>query len=85
VASRLPSGVGQGRGSPFGGLGLSREIERTNAMPETTTPTQLVADALRKVTATVQKELDNGHRSNMISAYELVDILLAISDELDPE
>jgi hypothetical protein len=54
-------------------------------MPETTTPTQLVADALRKVTATVQKELDNGHRSNMISAYELVDILLAISDELDPE
>jgi hypothetical protein len=54
-------------------------------MPETTTPTQLVADALRKVTATMQKELDDGHRSRDIDAHDLVDILLSVADELDPE
>ena len=43
-----------------------------------------VADAIRKVTAAVQRELDAGRRSSHIDAHDLVDLLLAIADELDP-
>ena len=43
-----------------------------------------VADAIRKVTATIQRELDAGRRSSRIDANDLVDVLLAIADELDP-
>ena len=46
--------------------------------------TTTVADAIRKVTATMQKELDAGRRSRMIDANDLVDVLLAIADEIDP-
>ncbi len=42
-----------------------------------------VADAIRKVTAAVQRELDTGRRSSRIDAHDLVDLLLAIADELD--
>jgi hypothetical protein len=40
------------------------------------------ADAIRKVTAIMQAELDAGRRSGHIDAHDLVDILLAIADEI---
>jgi len=43
-----------------------------------------VADAIRKVTAAMQKELESGDRSAGIDTNDLVDVLLAIADELDP-
>ncbi len=48
-------------------------------------PTQQIADAIRKVTAAVQESLDGGRRSRMVDAYDLVEVLLAVADELDPE
>ena len=46
--------------------------------------TSKVADALRKVTAKVQRTIDDGHRSRHIDADDLVEVLLAVADELDP-
>lgn len=43
-----------------------------------------VADALRKVTAAMQHELESGRRSTRIDAHDLHDLLLAVADELDP-
>jgi hypothetical protein len=43
-----------------------------------------VADAIRKVTAAMQHQLDSGRRSHALDANDLVDVLLAIADELDP-
>ena len=43
----------------------------------------LVADALRKVTAAMQTELESGRRSTRIDAHDLLDLLLAVADELD--
>lgn len=43
-----------------------------------------IADAIRHVTAAVQRELDEGHRSHMIDADDVVQILLAIADQVDP-
>lgn len=43
-----------------------------------------VADTIRKVTAAIQRELEGGLRSSRIDAHDLVDILLALADELDP-
>lgn len=48
-----------------------------------TTQTQ-VADAIRKVTAAVQTELESGRRSANLDAHDLVEVLLAVADELDP-
>lgn len=48
-------------------------------------PTQQIADAFRKVTAAVQTALDSGRRSRTVDAYDLVEVLLAVADELDPE
>ena len=45
---------------------------------------QEVADALRKVTTAMQDELESGRRSTRIDANDLVDLLLAVADELDP-
>ena len=42
------------------------------------------ADAIRKVTAAIQRELDSGRRSSHIDAHDLIDVLLAIADKLDP-
>lgn len=42
------------------------------------------ADAIRKVTTTMQTELDAGRRSSRIDANDLIDLLLAIADEADP-
>lgn len=43
-----------------------------------------VADAIREVTAAMQKAIDGGQRSAAIDAHDLIDILLAIADEIDP-
>jgi hypothetical protein len=43
-----------------------------------------LADAIRKVTATMQHELDSGRRESHFDAHDLVDILLAIADKIDP-
>jgi hypothetical protein len=45
--------------------------------------TQL-ADAIRNVTATMQTELEAGRRSTHIDAHDLIDLLLAIADQIDP-
>ncbi len=46
---------------------------------------QTIADAIRKVTARMQEVLERGERSSQIDAYDLIDLLLAIADEIDPE
>ena len=43
-----------------------------------------VANALRRVTAAMQKEIDSGRRPNALDAEDLIDILLTVADELDP-
>lgn len=43
-----------------------------------------VADALRRVTAAMQKDLDAGRRSRPLDAEDLIDVLLTVADELDP-
>lgn len=39
-----------------------------------------IADAIRLVTAKVQKELDSGNSSAQINANDVIEILLAIAD-----
>ena len=41
-----------------------------------------VADAIRTVTAKVQAAIEDGYRSRMIDADEVVEILLAVADEI---
>ncbi len=48
------------------------------------TPELKFADAIREVTAAMQKTIDDGYRSRMKDADDLVDVLLAIADRLDP-
>ncbi len=43
-----------------------------------------VADAIRKVTTILQTELEAGRRSTRLDAHDLLDLLLAVADELDP-
>ena len=43
------------------------------------------ANAIRTVTAKVQTAISDGSRSAAIDAHDIVEILLAIADELDPE
>jgi hypothetical protein len=45
---------------------------------------QSIADAIRKVTARMQELLERDERSSHIDAHDLIDLLLAIADELDP-
>jgi len=47
-------------------------------------PEHRMADALRKITATMQTELEAGRRSTRLDAHDLLDLLLAVADELDP-
>jgi predicted RNA-binding Zn-ribbon protein involved in translation (DUF1610 family) len=49
-----------------------------------TNPTHQLADAIREVTIAMQKAIDDGHRSRMIDADDLVEVLLSIADRLDP-
>ena len=44
-----------------------------------------VADAIRKVTATMQRRYDEGERSSQIDMWDLIEVLLAIADEIDPD
>lgn len=44
-----------------------------------------IADAIRTVTASMQQAIDEGYRSRMIDADDLIEVLLAIADQLDPE
>ena len=44
---------------------------------------QRVADAIRNVTAVAQRAYDDGERSAMIDLHDLVEVLLAIADELE--
>jgi len=48
------------------------------------TTSMQVADAIRKVTAAMQAELETGRRSTHLDANDLVEVLLAVADELDP-
>lgn len=43
-----------------------------------------LADAIRTVTAKAQQAIDSGHRSRAIDADDLIEVLLAIAEELDP-
>jgi len=43
-----------------------------------------LADAIREVTAQMQAALDAGQRSRQIDAEDLIEVLLAIADQLDP-
>lgn len=49
-----------------------------------TNPELKIADAIREVTVAVQKAIADGYRSRMIDADDLVEVLLAIADRLDP-
>lgn len=42
-----------------------------------------VTDAIRKVTAVAQRRYDDGERSAAIDLHDLIEVLLAIADELD--
>lgn len=44
---------------------------------------QITADGIRKVTVAMQNEIYSGRRSTRIDANDLIDILLAIADEID--
>lgn len=48
------------------------------------TPEQTIADTIRNVTVAVQRAIDEGHRSRMIDADDLVEVLLSVADRLDP-
>jgi chorismate mutase len=50
----------------------------------TKTDPQAVADAIREVTARMQDALEGGRRSSRLDAEDLVEVLLAIADRLDP-
>lgn len=43
----------------------------------------IAADAIRAVTAKIQAALEAGRRSSRLDANDLVDLLLAIADEID--
>jgi hypothetical protein len=43
-----------------------------------------MADAIRKVTASMQRAIDDGFRSRVIDADDLIEVLLAIAEEIDP-
>lgn len=43
-----------------------------------------VADAMRRVTIPIHKEIAAGRRSTRIDAEDVVQILLSIADQLDP-
>ena len=52
-------------------------------MPKTK-PTDTIADVLRDVAMSLEKAIDDGHRSRSIDAYDLVETLLTIADRLEP-
>jgi hypothetical protein len=49
-----------------------------------TNANQPLVDVLRDVAASVQQAIAEGYRSRMVDADDLVEVLLAIADRLDP-
>lgn len=49
-----------------------------------TNPNHQLADALREVTLAMQRAIDEGFRSRMIDADDLVEVLLSVADRIDP-
>jgi hypothetical protein len=49
-----------------------------------TNANQQLVDAIRDVAGSVQKAIADGYRSRAIDADDLVEVLLAIADRLDP-
>lgn len=49
-----------------------------------TNPNQPLVDAIREVAAAVQTAIAEGYRSRAIDADDLIEVLLAIADRLDP-
>ena len=49
-----------------------------------TNPELRIADAIREVTVVMQRAITDGYRSQMIDANDLVEVLLAVADRLDP-
>lgn len=47
-------------------------------------PNQPLVDAIRDVAVSVQKAIADGYRSRVLDADDLVEVLLAIADRLDP-
>lgn len=43
-----------------------------------------IADAIRNVTAIVDRRIELGERSARIDAYDLIEVLLTIADAIDP-
>ena len=43
-----------------------------------------VAEGIRRVTAAMQRAIDEGERSRQIDADDLIEVLLSIADDLDP-
>lgn len=43
-----------------------------------------IANVIREVTAAMQSAIAEGYRARMIDAEDLVEVLLAIADRLDP-
>jgi hypothetical protein len=41
-------------------------------------------DAVREVAAAIEREVEEGHRAAQIDAHDVVEILLAVADRLDP-
>lgn len=49
------------------------------------TPEQKVADAVRVVALRLEEALERGRRSNRIDANDLLETLLSVADQLDPQ
>lgn len=45
----------------------------------------VVADAIREVTARAQNLWEAGQRSKVIDLFDVLEILLAVADKLDPD
>jgi hypothetical protein len=43
-----------------------------------------IVDAFHEVAAAVEREVEEGHRAAQIDAQDLVEVLLAVGDWLDP-
>ena len=49
------------------------------------TPECKIANAIHNITATIQRRIDAGERSAHIDAHDLVEVLLCIAEEIDPD
>ena len=45
----------------------------------------VVADAMRRVAAKIQEALELGNRSSHVDAFDLVEVLTSVADDLDRE